>query len=64
MQHAEFYVLFSQVIIVPGRKLECEINCEKHKNEQNFMTAVKYSAEYPYGKAVALFDLKSASLKV
>jgi hypothetical protein len=52
------------VIVFPGRKLEYEIKCEKHKSEQNFMTAVKFSAEYPHGKAVALFDLKSASLKV
>jgi hypothetical protein len=52
------------VIVFPGRKLEYEIKCEKHKGEQNFMTAVKFSAEYPHGKAVALFDLKSASLKV
>lgn len=53
------------MIIFPGRKLEYEItNCEKHKTEQNFMTAVKFSTEYPYGKAVALFDLKSGFLKV
>ncbi|CAK7347306.1 unnamed protein product [Dovyalis caffra] len=53
-----------KVIIFPGRKLEYEIKCEKFKSEQNFLTAVKFSAEYPHGQAVALFDLKSASLEV
>jgi hypothetical protein len=28
------------------------------------MTAVEFSAEYPYGKAVALLDLKSGFVKV
>ncbi|KAJ6730241.1 hypothetical protein OIU85_021074 [Salix viminalis] len=51
-------------IVFPGRKLEYEIKCENYKHEQNFMIAVKFSAEYPHGKAVALFDLKSTSLKV
>ncbi|KAF9687414.1 hypothetical protein SADUNF_Sadunf02G0091000 [Salix dunnii] len=53
----------NKIINLQMRKLEYEIKCEKHKNEQNFMTAIKFSAEYPHGKAVALFDLKSASLK-
>ncbi|KAJ6335390.1 hypothetical protein OIU78_012090 [Salix suchowensis] len=53
-----------KAIVFPGRKLEYEIKCENYKHEQNFMIAVKFSAEYPHGKAVALFDLKSASLKV
>ncbi|KAJ6405046.1 hypothetical protein OIU84_013094 [Salix udensis] len=52
-----------KAIVFPGRKLEYEIKCENYKHEQNFMIAVKFSAEYPHGKAVA-FDLKSASLKV
>lgn len=53
------------MIIFPGRKLEYETNCcEKPKNEQNFVTAVEFSAENPYGKAVALLNLKSGSIKV
>jgi hypothetical protein len=53
------------VIIFPGRKLEYETDCcEKPKNEQNFMTAVEFSTENPYGKAVALLNLKSGFLKV
>jgi hypothetical protein len=60
-----FYIFFLQVIIFPGRKLEYECNyCEKPKNEQDFMTAVEFSAENPYGKAVALLNLKSGFLEV
>ncbi|KAL6012555.1 hypothetical protein ACLOJK_003044 [Asimina triloba] len=38
--------------------------CHKGKNEQDFMTAVRFSAEEPYGKAIALFNLKSNLVKV
>ncbi|GMY12340.1 glycine-rich domain-containing protein 1 [Fagus crenata] len=49
----------------PGRKLEYEAkHCEKHRSEQNFLTAVEFSMEDPYGKAVALLDLKSGFFKV
>ncbi|KAM3688597.1 hypothetical protein ACJW31_10G163000 [Castanea mollissima] len=54
-----------KVIIFPGKKLDYECNyCEKPKNEQDFMTAVEFSAENPYGKAVALLNLKSGFLKI
>ncbi|KAJ7953480.1 glycine-rich domain-containing protein 1-like [Quillaja saponaria] len=44
----------------PGRKLEYEPRyCGKHENEADFLTAVEFSVEDPYGKAVALLDLKS-----
>ncbi|GMI67977.1 GLYCINE RICH DOMAIN PROTEIN 2 [Hibiscus trionum] len=47
-----------------GRKLDYEPkHCEKKKNEGDFMTAVEFSAEHPYGKAVALLNLKSRCLK-
>ncbi|XP_021275382.1 glycine-rich domain-containing protein 1-like [Herrania umbratica] len=47
-----------------GRKLDYEPkHCEKQRNEGDFMTAVEFSAEHPYGKAVALLDLKSGCLK-
>lgn len=60
-----FFIFFLQVIIFPGKKLDYECNyCEKPKNEQDFMTAVEFSAENPYGKAVALLNLKSGFLKV
>ncbi|XP_062100865.1 glycine-rich domain-containing protein 1 [Humulus lupulus] len=49
----------------PGRKLDYEPkHCEKHKNEKDFITAVEFSAEDPYGKAVALLNLKSGFVKV
>ncbi|KAL8117873.1 hypothetical protein AgCh_015675 [Apium graveolens] len=49
----------------PGRKLEYEPkHCEKRRSDQDFLTAVEFSAEDPYGRAVALFDLKSGILKV
>ncbi|XP_048131223.1 glycine-rich domain-containing protein 2-like isoform X2 [Rhodamnia argentea] len=54
-----------QVIIYPGRKLEYEVrnSCEK-EDEQGVLTAVEFSAEYPYGKSAALLDLKCGILKV
>ncbi|EXC03907.1 hypothetical protein L484_016112 [Morus notabilis] len=49
----------------PGRKLDYEPEgCEKHRNEQHVVTAVEFSAEDPYGKAVALLNLKSGFVKV
>lgn len=51
--------------MIPGRKLEYEIkNRSKDENEQNFMTGVEFSTEYPYGKAVALLNLKFCSIEV
>ncbi|KAF2324173.1 hypothetical protein GH714_009210 [Hevea brasiliensis] len=51
---------FRKVVILPGRKLKYENgSCEKHKSAESLMKAVEFSAEYPYGKAVALFNLKS-----
>ncbi|KAL6012723.1 hypothetical protein ACLOJK_003212 [Asimina triloba] len=57
--------LGKQVKFFPGRKLDYERRCcHKGKNEQDFMTAVRFSAEEPYGKAIALFNLKSSLVKV
>lgn len=54
-----------QVKLFPGRKLEYEPkHCEKHSSEQDFITAVEFSAEYPYGNAVALLNLKSGMVEV
>lgn len=52
--------------LVYGRKLDYEPkhNNDKRTKENDFMTAVEFSAEYPYGKAVAMFDLKSGVLMV
>ncbi|KAL7605867.1 hypothetical protein Lser_V15G19886 [Lactuca serriola] len=52
------------VKLVYGRKLDYEPkhNNDKRTKENDFMTAVEFSAEYPYGKAVAMFDLKSGVL--
>lgn len=62
------YIFLVQVKFYPGRKLDYEPkHCQKHKNEvneQGFITAVAFSAEDPYGKAVALFNLKSGLVKV
>ncbi|CAK8540392.1 unnamed protein product [Lathyrus sativus] len=44
----------------PGRKGEYELRYHvKEENEMDFLTAVEFSIEDPYGKAVALLDLKS-----
>nr|XP_043618432.1 glycine-rich domain-containing protein 1-like [Erigeron canadensis] len=51
------------VKLVDGRKLDYEPkHHDKQTNEHHFMTAVEFSSEYPYGKAVALLDLKSGIL--
>ncbi|KAM2005270.1 hypothetical protein FF1_000513 [Malus domestica] len=53
------------VKIFHRRKLDYEPkHCDKHKSEQDFMTLVEFSAENPYGKAVALLDLKSGCVQV
>ncbi|CAN1184389.1 40S ribosomal protein S4 [Linum perenne] len=53
------------VRIFQGRKLDFESNnCEKWSSEQDFMTAVEFSTEHPYGNAVALMDLKSDIIKM
>ncbi|PQQ01250.1 glycine-rich domain-containing protein 1 [Prunus yedoensis var. nudiflora] len=55
----------NMVKLFRGRKLDYESkHCEKHKSEQEFMTLVEFSAEDPYGKAVALLDLKSGFVRV
>lgn len=60
---------FIQVRLFPGGRLDYETRrCEKHKGghqlEHHLVTAVKFSAEDPYGRAVALLDLKSSTVKV
>lgn len=55
---------FSQVVIFPGRKLEYETTNYGNGEESCFMTAVKFSRKYPYGKAVALMDLEYGFLEV
>ncbi|KAF8684882.1 hypothetical protein HU200_044092 [Digitaria exilis] len=48
-----------------GRKLEYERNCCKcHSEDDSAVTAVKFCAEYPYGKAVALLDKESKLITV
>ncbi|KAK4477409.1 hypothetical protein RD792_016630 [Penstemon davidsonii] len=56
--------------LFPGGKLDYETRrCGKHKHEHEQLercqfTAVEFSAEDPYGRAVALLDLKSGTVKV
>ncbi|KAI3962345.1 hypothetical protein MKX01_005347 [Papaver californicum] len=53
------------VKLFPGRALEYEPKrCERQKTESDFVTVVEFSEENPYGKAVALLNLKSGFLKV
>ncbi|KAK8472207.1 hypothetical protein PHAVU_002G143100 [Phaseolus vulgaris] len=43
----------------PGRKLEYELGHHgKRRNEMDFLTAIEFSVEEPYGKAMALLDLR------
>ncbi|KAK6277700.1 hypothetical protein POUND7_018023 [Theobroma cacao] len=54
-----------RVIVFRGRKLGYEINSgKKQKKEQHFMTAVEFSVEDPYGKAVALLNFKSGIMEI
>jgi len=53
------------VKVYSGRKLEYEPkHCSKLRSEQDFMTAVEFSKQHPYGKAVGLLDLKFGSIEV
>ncbi|RWR77881.1 glycine-rich domain-containing protein 1 [Cinnamomum micranthum f. kanehirae] len=53
------------VKLFPGRKLEFERGCcNKERNERDFMTLVRFSRDYPYGKALAMFNLKSGYIMV
>ncbi|KAK4410110.1 Glycine-rich domain-containing protein 2 [Sesamum angolense] len=49
-----------------GGRLDYELkHCEKHKGfENHLITAIEFSDEYPYGRAVALLDFKSGTVKV
>ncbi|XP_042497154.1 glycine-rich domain-containing protein 2 [Macadamia integrifolia] len=53
------------VKLFSGRKLEYEPKCcERKASERDFLTAVEFSLEDPYGKAVAMINLKSGIVKV
>ncbi|XP_024977761.1 glycine-rich domain-containing protein 1 isoform X1 [Cynara cardunculus var. scolymus] len=53
------------VKLVSGRKLDYEPkHNDKRGDKHSFMTAVEFSADHPYGRAVALLDLKSGLLTV
>jgi len=48
-----------QLKFFPGRKLEYELGHHgKRRNEMDFLTAIEFSVEEPYGKAMALLDLR------
>ncbi|KAG5621273.1 hypothetical protein H5410_006491 [Solanum commersonii] len=49
----------------PGQRLDYEHkHCTKQRSQDDFMTAVEFSAQDPYGKAVALVDLKFGVINV
>lgn len=51
--------------IFAGRKLGYEPkHHETQKKERDFVTAVEFSADSPYGEAIALINLKSGVVKV
>ncbi|KAF7098008.1 hypothetical protein CFC21_099777 [Triticum aestivum] len=48
-----------------GRRLAYELKCcSQHAEDTTAVTAVKFSAEHPYGKAVALLDTESEFITV
>lgn len=62
----QYLILYSgQVRLFPGRKLDFEPkHCKNWKNESDFVTLVSFSVEYPYGKALAMLNLKNNFLMV
>jgi hypothetical protein len=47
------------------KKLEDEANgCKNHSEDSDFVTAIQFSTDHPYGIAIALLDMKSNILKV
>ncbi|XP_074308930.1 glycine-rich domain-containing protein 2-like [Silene latifolia] len=55
---------YKMVKIFPGRRLDFEtVPMEQQTLGQGFMTMVEFSMENPYGKAVALIDFKSQTIK-
>ncbi|KAI0495096.1 hypothetical protein KFK09_025243 [Dendrobium nobile] len=55
---------FGQLKLFPGRMLEYQPKHAMHYKLEDFMTVVEFSAENPYGKAIALFDMKSGLVQV
>lgn len=56
--------MLKQLKLFFGKKLEYESKCCKARNDNEFITLVELSAESPYGKAVALFSMKSNTVEV
>ncbi|KAL9245912.1 hypothetical protein vseg_019509 [Gypsophila vaccaria] len=52
------------VKLFSGRRLDFEPrHCGSQRSELEFITAVEFSTDYPYGRAVALYDLKLGTVK-
>ncbi|KAL9229466.1 hypothetical protein vseg_004929 [Gypsophila vaccaria] len=53
------------VKLFSGRRLDFEPkNYVNRRHEKDFVTAVEFSKDYPYGRAVALIDLRLETIKV
>lgn len=52
--------------IFPGRRLEYEplSDRQKERDDRDFVTVVTFSEDHPYGKDIALIDLKIGHIKV
>ncbi|KAJ8446286.1 hypothetical protein Cgig2_005817 [Carnegiea gigantea] len=51
-------------VIVMAIKSDYETEYNRQEDEQNFITAVEFSPQHSYGKAIALFNLKSGFLEI
>ncbi|KAL9245918.1 hypothetical protein vseg_019514 [Gypsophila vaccaria] len=52
------------VRLFPGRRLDFEPkHCGSQRSEKDFITAVEFSVDYPYGRAIASYDLKLGTIK-
>ncbi|KAJ0987506.1 hypothetical protein J5N97_005862 [Dioscorea zingiberensis] len=54
----------AQIKLYLGRSLEYEPKSNNMRIDKDLVTIVEFSADYPYGRALAMFGLKSGILKV
>lgn len=55
---------FWQVALVPGKRLDYQVNGSTEEEEAGFVTLVRYTPDAPAGKATALFNTSSGAMEV
>jgi hypothetical protein len=55
----------AQIRLECGRKLEYQVNGASGKDEEGFVTLIRYDPiEAPFGRAAALFDWRTGAMEV